>query len=88
MRQIAGVVHSILFLARVSTDALVPWLGCLSASALNRTNRISIFSQICSLSPILLEMLPFLSKTYKTRKIQKESKIAQISKTKRLTNIN
>jgi hypothetical protein len=88
MRQITGVVHSILFLARVSTDALVPWLGCLSASALNRTNKISILFPNLFFKPDTSRNASFLSKTYKTTKIQKESKIAQISKTKRLTNIN
>jgi hypothetical protein len=56
--------------------------------AIDRSNRISSFSQVYSLSSILPEMPPFLRKTYKTRKIQKESKMAQINKTKRLTNIN
>jgi hypothetical protein len=30
----------------------------------------------------------FLPKTYKTKKTQKESKIAQTNKTKKLTNVN
>jgi hypothetical protein len=79
----------------MSSDALIPWLGRLSAGALNhmfgeidRTDKISNVSQICSLSPILPKMLHFLPKTFKTRKIQKETKIAQTNNTKRLTNTN
>jgi hypothetical protein len=82
-------------------DALFPCLGCSSAGELerecpmiDRTNRMlalhqtSSFFQFCTLSPRLLEMLSFLPKTYKTKRTQKESKIAQTNKTSRLTNIN
>jgi hypothetical protein len=79
----------------VSANVLVPWFGRSSVGvldlkfcAIHHTGRIFSFFQICSLSLILPKMLPFLPKTYQTRKIQKESKIAQTNKTKKLTNIN
>jgi hypothetical protein len=62
--------------------------------AIDGTNKMlaldqtSNFFQFCPLSPRLPKMLYFLPKTYKTKRTQKESKIAQTNKTKRLTNIN
>ena len=65
-----------------SAGALVPWLGHSSVNALDRrsptidrSGRNSSFFQVCSLSLIFPEMLPFLPKTYKTQKTQKENKI-------------
>jgi hypothetical protein len=70
------------FLHAQALAMLVPWFGRSSAalkhklSAIDLTVKTSSFSQICSLSPILPKMHPFLPKTNKTKKTQKESKIA------------
>jgi hypothetical protein len=80
-------VQSILLLARM---ALVPWLGHSIIGALehglgavDHTVRTYSFSKICSLSSILPKMHHFLPKNYETKKVQKESKIAQTNKTKK-----
>jgi hypothetical protein len=74
---------------------LVPWLGSSSTSALDHkfgvidcTDRISSFFPNLLFKPNIPEMVHFLPKTYKTKRTQKESKIAQTNKTKRLININ
>jgi hypothetical protein len=55
MHSIAGVVRLILHLARVSIDALVPWLGRSSAGALNhKFCAIDCIDRISSFFPNLL----------------------------------
>jgi hypothetical protein len=76
-------------------SALVPWLGRLSAGALeyklsviDRFVRISSFSQICSLSQNFQKCFIFFQKPIKQRKHKKESKIAKENKIKKLTDVN
>ena len=89
MRSIARL-QSILPLACTSIDCAhsLAWALEHRLGAIDCIFKTCSFSQIFPLSPIRQEMLPFLPKNYKTKKTQKENKISQNNKTKKLRNVN